>query len=119
MSAAIDDDGDPITSCVVVPDDAAKSAAIKLTEQQQHFVEILYQSIAECPATPIELQGTATVPNGVTAVTRDVLKKYCVARGWFDDDQDNRRRAKLSKMLNTLAAKKRVGLTDRFVWIIP
>jgi AAA domain len=119
VRARIDDDGDPITSCVLVPAAAGANASIRLNSNQARFVDILRETIACCPATPIELQGTATVPNGVIPVTRDVLKKYCVTKGWLDDTESNNSRAKLSNMLNALAGKNVIGLTNRFVWMIP
>ena len=118
IAVGTDDDGDPITSCVVIPTAAGKTAGIQLTANQARFVDILREAIADCPATPLELQGTATVPSGVTAVTRDVLKKYCVAKGWLEEIESGKSRAKVSDMLNTLAGKKLIGLTNRFVWWI-
>jgi hypothetical protein len=119
VTASIDDDGDPITSCVVVPAAASTRARIPLNSNQQRFVDILREAIADCPATPLELQGTAMVPNGVIPVIRDVLKKYCVAKGWLDEADTNNSRAKLSNMLNALAAKKLIGVTNKVVWLIP
>ena len=119
VSAGIDDDGDSITSCVVIPAAAGTRRDSPLTNNQTRFVDILRQAIIECPATPIELGGTDTVPIGVIAVARDVLKKYCLAKGWLDEMESGKSRAKVSDMLNALAGKKLVGLTNRFVWFVP
>jgi hypothetical protein len=112
-----DDDGDPITSCVVIPAAAGTRAGIRLTANQTRFIDILSQAIADFPATAVERQGAAGVPDGVSAVTRDVLKKQCFAKGWLEEMESNKSRAKLSGMLNVLANKKLVDLTDRLVWL--
>jgi transcriptional accessory protein Tex/SPT6 len=59
---------------------------------------------------------TTRVPVNTKAVTRDTLKKYCVSMGWMQEAQGNKARAKFSGMLNTLAGKKLIGVTDKHVW---
>jgi hypothetical protein len=88
-----DDDGEPIMSCVVVEapavpavKNAGKSAG-KTTPNQRRFLDILCTAILEAPD---DLKNTTTVPNGVQAVTRDMLKKYCVAKGWMEEAESNR-----------------------------
>jgi AAA domain len=116
----LDDDGEPITSCVVVEAPAAPAgkaagkSASKTTPNQRRFIDILRAAILEAPA---DLKGTATVPNGAQAVTRDTLKKYLVAKGWMEEAETNRARAKVSGMLNVLAGKNLIGLTNMYVWM--
>jgi hypothetical protein len=116
-----DRDGDEITSCVckLVPDSpdtpkAQGKAQAKLNANQQRFVDILRIAIIEAPA---DHKDTTTVPNGARAVTRDMLKKYCVARGWLEEGESNKARATLSNMINALAGKRVIGTTDVHVWI--
>jgi hypothetical protein len=116
ITIGMDDDGDPITSCVVVEAPAAPAgkSAGKTTPNQKRFLDILREAILEAPD---DLKNTTTVPNGLQAVTRDMLKRYCVTKGWMEEAESNRARAKLSEMLNVLAGKNLVGLTNMHVWV--
>ena len=112
-----DDDGDPITSCAVVPAAKVVRAGIKLTPNQARFLDILSQAITEFPAAAVDRPGAAWLPDGVPAVTRDVVKKQCLANGWLEEMESGKSRAKVSDMLNALANKKLINLTDRLVWL--
>jgi hypothetical protein len=120
IEVGTDDDGQPITSCVIVEAPAAPAAksagktAGKTTPNQRRFLDILRTTILEAPD---DLKDTTTVPNGAHAVTRDILKKYCVAKGWMEEAESNRARAKFSGMLNVLAGKNLIGLTNMHVWM--
>ena len=73
-----DQDGDKVTSLVVVPiepdEPAAQGAApkSKLTDSQRRFMDILHKAVIEAPADTKEI---TTVPIGRRAVTRDMLKR--------------------------------------------
>jgi len=120
IEVGTDDDGAPITSRVVIEATAvpavksAGKSAGKTTPNQRRFLDILRDAILEAPA---DLKDTTTVPNGVRAVTRDMLKKYCVAKGWMEEAESNRARAKVSEMLNVLAGKNLIGLTSMHAWM--
>ncbi len=119
LRLGVDDDGDPLISCIVVPASASTGASIRLTANQSAFVDILREVSIDAPATPLELRGASNLPNDLAIVSRDMLKKYCLSKGWLDvADTANCQRAKLSNMLNALAGKHVIGRTDRFVWII-
>lgn len=121
IEVGTDDDGQPITSCVIIEAPAlpaAKSAgkrAGKTTPNQRRFLDILRFAIVEAPP---DLKDTTAVPNGVQAVTRDMLKKYCVTKGWMEEAESNRARAKVSDMLNVLAGKNLIGVTNTHVWML-
>ena len=58
------------------------------------------------------------MPNGARTITREMLKKYCLAGGWIEAElKPNAARAKISGMLNTLAGKHIIGLTADFLWL--
>ena len=46
-----------------------------------------------------------------------MLKRYCVVKGWMEEADGNKGRAKFSEMLNTLAGKRLIGVTDKLVWL--
>jgi hypothetical protein len=92
---------------------AGKSAG-KITPNQRRFLDILRTAILEAPA---DLKDTTTVPKGVQAVTRDMLKRYCATNGWMEEAESNRARAKVSEMMNVLAGKNLIGVTNTHVWM--
>jgi len=113
--------GKPITSLVAIPalfstdtlTGAGKSAR-RLTANQRRFLDILRDAVAEAPA---DLNGVGNVPAGAEAVTRDMLKRYCVAKGWMEEADSNRARAKFSDMVNAIAGKRLIGVTDKHIWV--
>jgi hypothetical protein len=117
VELGIDQDGDPITSCVVVPaPDSPKAqgkAQAKTTGEQRRFLDILTTATIEAGEFP---KDTTKVPTSIKTVTREMLKKYCVSEGWMDEAESNKARAKVSGMINTLAGKRLIGATDRYVW---
>jgi len=92
---------------------AGKSAGKKVNANQTRFLDILRIAILESPA----VKSTTVVPSGSQAVTRDMLKRYCVARGWMEEAETGKARAKLSDMLNTLAGNHLIGLTKDYRWM--
>jgi AAA domain len=98
------------------PVTGAGKRAGKLNANQQRFIDILTTAAIEAPAN---VKGTDTVPRGVTAVERDMLKRYLVTKGWIEEVDSGRARAKVSDMINGLAGKKVVGATKQYVWVIP
>jgi hypothetical protein len=112
-----DDDGDTITSCIVVPVDvvpASKSTRANLTGNQTRFLDILREASDDAPA---EHKTKSNIPDGRTAISREWLKTCCLSQGWFDTEaSENNRRAKLSNMINALAAKRLIGAIGLFIW---
>jgi hypothetical protein len=97
------------------PVSGARNGARKLNANQQRFVDILTAATIEAPAN---VKDTDTVPKSVTAVNRDMLKKYLVTKGWIEEADSNKSRATISNMINNLAGKKVIGATKQHVWVI-
>jgi AAA domain len=93
---------------------AGSTAGSKVNSNQKRFLDILRLAVLE---TPADLKNTNVVPIGMQAVTRDNLKRHCVAKGWMEEAESNKARAKVSDMLNALAGKHLIGLTDQYVWL--
>jgi hypothetical protein len=92
----------------------ATSKRAKLSAPQRRFLDILKKSVDEAGAP---VAGTGTVPVGARAVTRDMLKKYLIAGGFFSDEKPNAIRARISTLLNSMAAKQLVGLATDHIWL--
>jgi hypothetical protein len=120
VELGLDQDGDPITSCVVLPCGIADPCASpqgnaqgKLNPNQRRFLDILRTAVLDVPADP---KDTVNLPANVQAVARDTLKKYCVSKGFLEESDSANARAKVSNMLNALAGKKIIGTTNKYVW---
>jgi hypothetical protein len=119
IEVGTDDDGQPMTSCVIepvenAPPSAGKSAGTRVTANQNRFLDILRDAVLDAPDAH---KTTCNIPGGRTAISREWLKMCCVTKGWLDDDDSNKSRAKLSEMINTLAGKRIIGTTKLFVWL--
>ena len=104
-----------VAACPDAPVTGARNGARKLNSNQQRFVDILTTAAIEAPAN---VKGIDTVPNGVAAVDRDMLKRYLVTKGWIEEADSNKSRATISNMVNALAGKKVIGVTKQHVWVI-
>jgi hypothetical protein len=113
----IDDDGDPITSCVITPAQSTPSAsprASKLTGSQARFLDILVEATIDAPEAH---KTKAGIPCGRTAISREWLKTCCKSKGWFDPAAtENNNRAKVSNMINALAGKRLIGVNTLYIW---
>jgi|tagenome__1003787_1003787.scaffolds.fasta_scaffold20982690_5 hypothetical protein len=117
VEVGIDDDGEAMTSCVIVPElDAPQSAgkSARVTANQNRFLDILHEAVLDAPDSH---KTRFNIPGGRTAISRDWLKMCCISKGWLDDDDSNRSRAKLSEMINTLAGKRIIGASKLHVWL--
>jgi hypothetical protein len=113
-----DRDGDPIASCSVevTKEPERKIAAAKpssLSPAQQRVYDIVLTASIEAGAAG--LAGDAA-PRGARAVTREMLKAYAKAAGWWDVENDKSSRARFAARLNELAGKHVIGLTAAHVW---
>jgi hypothetical protein len=110
--------GEPLTSCAIVAVEGASAstgASIRLTGNQSRFLDILRDAIGDAP---VEHKTTSNIAGGRTAISREWLKLCCKSKGWFDNEaSENNNRAKLSNMLNALAGRRVVGLSNLYVWI--
>jgi hypothetical protein len=119
IEIAVDRDGHPISSCSVhvTVEPARKATTTKpsatLSPAQQRLFDILVTATLEQGVAG--LAGSAA-PKGMRAITRDTLKTYAVANGWWDESKHESSRARLSARLNELAGKHVIGLTAMHVW---
>jgi hypothetical protein len=105
-----------VVGCPDAPVSGARNGARKLNANQRRFLDIVTTASIDAPA---DVKGVATVPSGVVAVDRDMLKKYLVSKGWIEETDSNGSRATISNMINGLPGKKVIGATKQHVWVIP
>jgi hypothetical protein len=118
IEVGLDRDGNPIRSCYVeiIQEPERKTAPAKskeLTAEQQRVYDILVNAVAE--GGSVGIAGSAA-PANTRAITRDMLTEYLKKQGWWDTANDDSSRARMSRRLNEIAGKHRIGLTERHVW---
>src|ERR1700730_1255302 len=93
VEIGIDDDGDKITSCVIVPVEGLATARgqsrPKLTKSAKIALEALHEAIDECGQVP---PASNHIPAGVKTVSGDQWRTYATMRGICTSDDDRARR---------------------------
>jgi len=115
-----DDDGDPVTTCIVehLEDTPARRPAPKLTGVAKIALQALQEAISDHgEAKP----GTSTIPAGVRAVTLDQWRERFRLRYGSDTESGDRRgssavRTAFHRAREQLAKAEAVGVSDPFVW---
>jgi hypothetical protein len=121
VEVGTDEHAQAITSCAIIPVEgtsasmsAGKRAGSRVTANQNRFLDILRDAVCDAPD---EHKTTCNIPGGRTAISREWLKMCCISKGWLEDGDTNKSRAKVSEMINTLAGKRIIGASKLFVWI--
>ena len=111
----IDDDGDAITSCVVVPIgdyEPHDNNKRKLSDKQKLALEALHHGINEFGKP---LPSTFGLPAAVQAITIDQWRDQMFQAGVLDRQAKNPRTGFI-QIKDALKAKKQVAERDDFVW---
>jgi hypothetical protein len=118
-----DEDGDPITSCVIEAIDGGGQGASagaevkkgpKLPDSQALGLRILHDCIIEGGE---ELPATFDIPGRVRGVKVEVWRTELHRRGVIAPDAKNKRDA-YSRIRNGLAAKALIGERDGLIWAV-
>jgi AAA domain len=118
IEVGTDDFGKPITSCAIVPIAPAPASTNKgaggLSANQRRFLDILTDALLDPPP---EHKTTINIPGGAVAISREWLKTCCIAKGWIEEADSNRRQ-KINNMINALAGKHLIGASSLYVWSV-
>jgi hypothetical protein len=110
-----DDDGDPITSCVIVPVEGQpvqQSAKRKLSDRQRLGVEALEESLQ---ATGTAAPASLLLPATTIVVPIETWRKEIFARGIIDKD-DVSPRETFRRLKNQLHARRVICVLNEMVW---
>jgi hypothetical protein len=109
VEVGIDEDGEPITSCVVVPVDASallKSETFKLTGNLKLAYEALYEAIAELG----EVIPSTVIPPGTTSVTLSAWASIWTSRNVGSAIKPDSVRTNFDRAAKTLQVRKIIGV---------
>ncbi len=117
VEVGIDDDGDKITSCVIVPVEglapARGQSRTTLTKSAKIALEALHEAIGECGQVP---PASNHIPAGVKCITQDQWRDYAYRQGISGSDEPRPRQLAFRRAHETLVAAKKVTVWEPFVW---
>lgn len=113
-----DDDGDPITSCVVEPVEGApapkKFAGPRLTQGAKIALAALREAIDEYGEVP---PASSHIPAGVKAVKVETWRTYAYKHGVSGSDEPRARRLAFQRAHEALVADRHVGMWEPYAWL--
>jgi hypothetical protein len=115
VEVGTDIDGDPITSCVVVPVDgeaAHATPARKLSDRQRLALDALADCAVDRGFPPPHTFG---LPSGLLAVSVNAWREELYSRGVLDTDAKSPRED-FRRVKNALHARKLIGVRADLVW---
>jgi hypothetical protein len=116
VSLGMDEDYEPVTSCVVVEEDesaAPQKQAARLSPAQQCALRLLAKAIDDAGA-PAEASNH--IPSGTRCVTEDLWRRYCYQGGISEGDQEAKKKA-FKRASEGLIATGRVSVWQPYVWV--
>jgi hypothetical protein len=118
VEVGVDDDGEPITSCVVVETDAQKAKTKKgrsLSKRDVICQEALLQALAENGQTP---PASNHIPDKVRVVSRSLWKRYAFAKGVSGSESEEAKRKAFERGAESLVALGIAGAWNEWCWLI-
>jgi hypothetical protein len=115
-----DEDGDPITSCVIVPTDVPTSAHTPRPRALSGAARVGLKALAETIAEHGErMPETSTIPRGVQAVTINRWRSRFVVRYGSDGERKADAVGKaFRRAKDQLLAREKIVISDPYVWVI-
>ena len=109
-----DEDGDPVTSCVVKPSDAPATKTAKLSPSNRVAMDALHKAILDLGTTP---PASTNIPRHTKAVHEHQWRDYaykCAVSG--SEKQDSKQRA-FKRAADELRKSGMIGVWDGWVWL--
>jgi AAA domain len=123
VEIGLDEDGDAMTSCVVVPsaDRSAKPVTVALSRRQRHARDLLNRTIEREGQAIVEPGDSNLVPNRVKAASIDQWRKECYLSLPVDSTGDAEQEAKRKAFMRVrkdLAANGVTKESGGWVWLV-
>jgi hypothetical protein len=114
-----DEDGEPISSCVVVPVEGglareARKKPTKMPKAAQIALRALAEAVDEQGQTP---PASAHIPAGVRAVSVPVWREQCYRRGICTTEGDRAKRQAFKRASEHLIGSSSIGIWDDLAWL--
>lgn len=109
-----DEDGDPITSCVIEPTDEQSDAAPRVRGAAAVALEMLRRAIADAGEV---LPASRHYPDKTLGVKLDLWRAYCSEGGLTTADTPDAKRKAFVRATQTLRERQIIGIWGDFVWI--
>ena len=114
IEVGTDEDGEPVTSCIVEPSDGAPGGSRKpkkINPAAKQALALMQEAMVDY-ATPAP--ATAHAPEGVLGVTKVLWRSYCENGGIINPHGNPREQ--LRRIIVTLKDAGLIGVWDDFVW---
>jgi hypothetical protein len=120
VDIGIDEDGDPITSCVVVPTDEAVplkgQKKLALPPSATIALKALQEAVAQCGESP---PSSNHIPSSVNTVTKDLWRRYAYQMGISSSEEDRAKQAAFKRAAERLISLELVGQWGQTCWLCP
>jgi hypothetical protein len=114
-----DEDGKPITSCVVVPADSSvipkATKPVRIPKSAQTALRALQEAVSECGEVP---PASNHIPPGVRVVTIDQWREYAYRMGISTSTEDRAKQQAFRRASEYLIGGGHVACWDGQVWLI-
>ncbi len=112
-----DEEGDPITSCVVVPAEEVSTATgqRKVSGKPKIALDLLREAINRDGEAP---PPNPHRPDKTRAVKESLWRRYCDSGGLTESDKPDTRLKTFVRARDSLLAKQHIGIWEEWVWIV-
>jgi hypothetical protein len=117
MKVGTDQDGEPITSCVVVEAEASCAKAPKREKRLSKGVQIVFKALRMAMAQDGQVPPASNhIPHATPTVSLSLWRKYAYQSGITSSDGDRARQQAFSRAHKDLISKELVGAWGDDVW---
>ncbi|MCT8974939.1 AAA family ATPase [Microbaculum marinisediminis] len=113
-----DEDGEPVTSCVVVETEATSAKATRLAKLPAGAavaLKALKTALEEAGERP---EASIHIPLSITTVVKsDLWRTYAYKSGISNGNTDRARQQAFARAVDTLAARNLIGVWEPYVWL--
>ena len=115
VEVGIDDDGDPITSCVIVPAEVSSFARKpKVTGQAQIALDLLRKAIAQAGEIAA---ANNHIPGGQLVVSLNLWRGYCKSGGLAAGDNEETFKKAWQRVRDKLLSTGNISICSDVVWL--
>ena len=114
VELGLDDEDDPITSCVVEPEDEGPSNKPQLSNQQVRALELLMNALVDAGEVP---PANNHIPANVKCVPIDLWRRYCRQGNITTSDKPDAFKKACLRAFEGLLRKGLIGTWDRWIWL--